>query len=118
ETRFRLGLTSRGVPEPDLQCPVECRSGWRYLDLAWPWARVAAEYDGFLPHTGRRAFAADRLRLRELADLGWEVRVYPSADLGRLNEIAADMCALFARRAAGTRRAQLLRHGRRRNSAT
>ena len=45
----------------------------RYLDLAWPDAKVAVEFDGFVPHSTRRVFDDDRARQNDLVADGWTV---------------------------------------------
>jgi very-short-patch-repair endonuclease len=45
----------------------------RYLDLAWPDAKVAVEFDGFVPHSTRRVFDDDRARQNDLVDDDWSV---------------------------------------------
>ncbi len=80
ESWTRWILLHAGLPRPELQFPV---SRGRYqlpyrLDLAWPTARVAVEYDGVDWHSGPEALERDRSRRNWLDDLGWAV-VYATA---------------------------------------
>jgi hypothetical protein len=43
----------------------------RCIDLAWPDQKVAAEFDGFVPHSSRRVFDDDRVRQNDLVDNDW-----------------------------------------------
>jgi very-short-patch-repair endonuclease len=62
-----------GLPEPRLNHRVRVGGRIRYLDLAWPEAKVAVEFDGFLPHSTRRVFDDDRARQNDLVADGWIV---------------------------------------------
>jgi hypothetical protein len=92
ETRLRLGLLARGVPPGVPQLRVVLVTGERVrLDLAWPGAMLALEYDGPEHRTitgqNRDAFRDARLR-----DLGWEIWRVTSAmllDVAALDELAA-----------------------------
>ncbi len=72
ETRLRLNLVLGGLPAPEVQYRV--RDGYGFVlarvDLAYPEARLAIEYDGAAHFTdfGSRA---DRRRDLTLADHGW-----------------------------------------------
>lgn len=92
ETRLRLGLLDRGVPPGIPQFRVVLATGERVrLDLAWPAAMLALEYDGPEHRTvagqNRDAFRDGRLR-----DLGWEIWRVTSAmllDAQAFDELAA-----------------------------
>jgi hypothetical protein len=92
ETRLRLGLLARGVPPAVPQFRVVLATGRRFrLDLAWPAALFALEYDGPEHRTiagqNRDAFRDGRLR-----DLGWEIAHVTSAmllDVAAFDELAA-----------------------------
>lgn len=74
ETWLRLLLIDAGLPRPETQIPVV--DGWRtvgILDMGWPTALVAAEYDGDHHRTDRRQYVKDIRRHRELERLGWLV---------------------------------------------
>jgi very-short-patch-repair endonuclease len=73
ETRLRVRLVLAGVPAPVTQYVVE-RDG-RFVarvDLAWPEAKVAVEYDG-LWHAADGQIHRDRQRLNRLVAAGWVV---------------------------------------------
>jgi very-short-patch-repair endonuclease len=72
ETRLRLNLVLGGLPVPDVQYRVHDDYGFvqARVDLAYPSARLAIEYDGE-PHFTPTRSRADRQRDLTLADLGW-----------------------------------------------
>jgi len=82
ESRTRLLLVLAGlfpVPQLDVHDP---HGRWvARVDLGFPAARVAVEYDGLLPHSGREAFVHDRRRQNLLLGAGWLVLRYTAADL-------------------------------------
>jgi len=64
-------LQLHGLPRPLRQYEVHVPgSGPRFLDLAYPEAKVAPEYDGRRDH-GARQWACDAGREDELASIGW-----------------------------------------------
>jgi very-short-patch-repair endonuclease len=62
-----------GLPRPEVNHRVRIGGRVRYLDLAWPRAKVAIEFDGFVPHSTRRVFDDDRARQNDLVADGWTV---------------------------------------------
>jgi very-short-patch-repair endonuclease len=62
-----------GLPSPEVNHRVRVGGRVRYLDLAWPDAKVAVEFDGFVPHSTRRVFDDDRARQNDLVADGWIV---------------------------------------------
>ena len=62
-----------GLPDPEINYRLRVGGRVRYLDLAWPDARVAVEFDGFVPHSTRRVFDDDRTRQNDLVDDEWAV---------------------------------------------
>lgn len=73
ESRTRVRLTLAGFPPPVPQYPLY--RGGRFvarLDLAWPEARVAVEYDG-LWHGQPGQLMKDRARLNRIHRAEWEV---------------------------------------------
>jgi hypothetical protein len=72
ETRLRLGLVRAGLPPPEVQFRVIDEYGYTLarLDLAYPEAKLAIEYDGAV-HFERRRAIRDRQRDAELAGYGW-----------------------------------------------
>jgi hypothetical protein len=84
ETRVRLRVVLAGLPEPVVQYDVFDASG-RFVarvDLAYPKARVALEYDGD-HHRERATFQRDAVRLNRLRLLGWTVLRFTSDDVLR-----------------------------------
>lgn len=83
ETRVRLLLVLAGLPEPEVNLSVRITgSGRRYrLDLAWPRARVAVEYDGRHHIDRSPQWQADLLRREELEGDRWRLIVLTAADL-------------------------------------
>lgn len=76
ESWVRLEIADRGLPRPEPQHWVMVDGVPTYrLDLAYPHARVAVEYDGEEFHTGAEARKHDRLRRKWLRDHGWTVIV-------------------------------------------
>lgn len=76
ESWTRLGIIDAGLPTPVPQywvC-VDGRPTYR-LDLAYPRARVAVEYDGREFHEGEVQREADKARRAWLRDNGWTVIV-------------------------------------------
>lgn len=76
ESRMRLAIVDAGLPRPQPQHWVTFggRPLFR-LDLAYPHARVAIEYDGREFHEGDDQRKADEARRRWLRDHGWTVIV-------------------------------------------
>ena len=62
-----------GLPPPSVNHQVRVNGRLRRLDLAWPHAKVAIEFDGFVPHSTRRVFDDDRARQNDLVAAGWTV---------------------------------------------
>lgn len=74
ESEARLVMHDGGLPRPELQYEiVDGNRELRRLDFAWPFAQVAAEYDGEAVHSGPEAMRRDRRRLAALQDIGWTV---------------------------------------------
>jgi very-short-patch-repair endonuclease len=80
ETRMRLAMLEGGLPRPVAQYEVRTPSGdfVGRVDLAYPEAKVAIEYDGAWHWKQRRADDRRRARLRAV---GWEVLVYDVDDV-------------------------------------
>jgi hypothetical protein len=74
ETRVRLELVSAGLPEPELNFDV-MQGGEKLacVDLAYPMARVALEYEGEHHLTDPGQWAQDIARYERLAAAGWTV---------------------------------------------
>ncbi|UAJ78471.1 hypothetical protein IT072_14555 [Leifsonia sp. ZF2019] len=74
ETRLRLLLIDAGLPMPDLN--REIRDGDVFVarvDLAYPTAKVALEYEGDIHRVDRDVWRKDLRRRERLADLGWRM---------------------------------------------
>ncbi|GAA2139558.1 DUF559 domain-containing protein [Nocardioides koreensis] len=81
ESWTRLEILDRGLPPPKLQHWVYVDGVPTYrLDLAYPHARVAIEYDGEEFHSSSADREADRLRRKWLRDHGWTVIVVTKHD--------------------------------------
>ena len=92
-----------GLPLPSSNYRVHVGGRDRYLDLAWPAEKVAAEFDGFVPHSSRRVFDDDRVRQNDLVDDDWL--------LFRLTKTALEVHALGAFDPIARALAKRLRHG-------
>jgi len=73
EARVLRIVRRLGLPTPKVNHRVRVGGRVRYLDLAWPDAKVAVEFDGFVPHSTRRVFDDDRVRQNDLVADGWTV---------------------------------------------
>lgn len=83
ETRLRLALTRRGLPQPELNHDVVADGRWiACVDLAYPEARVAIEYESDLHRTDARTFRKDLTRGEHLKDVGWWLVRATAEDLG------------------------------------
>jgi hypothetical protein len=97
ETRIRVLLVEWGLPRPVSQLSVYDHEGTFVgrLDLAFPNAMVAVEYDGAMHWEQRRADDRRRDRLR---DLGWVVLVYSAEDYyGRRDSICTEVARQLRR---------------------
>jgi hypothetical protein len=73
ETRLRLALAHAGLPEPQLNVPVELRAGVvRQPDLSFPEQQVAVEYEGEV-HSDAAQIVRDIAREEDFARAGWVV---------------------------------------------
>jgi very-short-patch-repair endonuclease len=75
ESWLRWVLVQSGLPRPQTQIPVLADDGFviAYLDMGWPEAMVAVEYDGDHHRTDRYQYVKD-IRRRELLErMGWIV---------------------------------------------
>lgn len=99
ESRSRVRLIRAGLPRP--VCQHEVYDGFgafvARLDMAWPDAKVAVEYDGAWHWSSRRYDDRRRDRLR---DLGWTVIVLSADDLASGADAFASRVARALRRAA------------------
>jgi hypothetical protein len=73
ETKLRLALEYVGLPEPQLNVPVELRAGVvRQPDLSYPEQKVAVEYEGE-GHSEAAQIVRDIAREEDFARAGWVV---------------------------------------------
>jgi len=83
ETRLRLALTRRGLPQPELNHDVVVDGHWvACVDLAYTEARVAIEYESDLHRTDDRTFRKDLTRGEHLKDVGWWLVRATADDVG------------------------------------
>ncbi|TQS40596.1 endonuclease domain-containing protein [Cryptosporangium phraense] len=81
ESRVRVRLILAGLPQPVPQYEVWLgRTFAGRVDLAWPAAKVALEYDG-AHHAEYGQFTRDRARLNRLVEAGWTVLHMTARDL-------------------------------------
>ena len=81
ETLTRLTVQRCGLPEPVLNHEVSVAGRKFLLDLAWPRARVAVEYNGSVHAREIRQYRDEMHRLSLLRDEGWDVTVLTWDDL-------------------------------------
>ncbi len=76
ESWLRLAIIDHGLPTPQSQWWIDVAGVPTYrLDLAYPFARVAVEYDGEEFHSGEAAESSDAERRDWLSRHGWRVIV-------------------------------------------
>lgn len=74
EVRLRRLLTGAGLPRPVPQHEIrDCGRLLARVDLAYPEARIAIEFDSDRWHSGRRRREADLERRNRLTAVGWHV---------------------------------------------
>lgn len=66
-------LRDAGLPLPVPQFPIDTRRGRKYIDFAYPDAKLAIEVDGWEVHGTRAAFENDRARQNEIEVIGYHV---------------------------------------------
>lgn len=83
ESRLRLDLRRSGLPSPEVQYEIRTADGvlLARVDLAYPEARLAVEYDG-ATHFSRRQRERDLRRDATLAVYGWQTLRFSRDDLG------------------------------------
>ncbi|WP_240183737.1 endonuclease domain-containing protein [Leifsonia aquatica] len=88
ETRLRLLLVEAGLPMPQLN--REIHDGDRFIarvDLAYPSARVALEYEGDIHRVDRDVWRKDIRRRERLEDLGWRMVRVTADDIAHPAEL-------------------------------
>ena len=78
EARVARLLVRAGLPRPEQQHPVRAGGRTYRLDLAYPQAQLAIEYDGWDFHSTREAFDRDRARANDLELAGWRILRFTS----------------------------------------
>ena len=91
ETRTRLGLVAHGLPEPQVQVPVETTEGRRHADLGYPSRKLLIEYQGEEHRSSRKRWLSDLTRVQLFQDAGYEVFLIGADD------VDPDCSALAAR---------------------
>lgn len=83
ESRLRLLLVDAGLPVPLLNHELRDASGAfvARIDLAYPRARVALEYEGDIHRVDRRTWQNDIRRRERVEDLGWRMVRVTADDL-------------------------------------
>lgn len=91
ETKVRIQLLSHGYPEPALNHPVlEVATGIEYyIDLAYPDAMIAIEYDSEDHRTDRKSWQHDINKTDVLHENGWKVIRVTFADYLRPRQFFA-----------------------------
>ncbi|MEU8240225.1 DUF559 domain-containing protein [Actinoplanes missouriensis] len=94
ETRLRLLVGDAGLPSPRPQCEIRDQRGKLIgrVDLGWPVARLAVEYEGD-HHRDRDQFRRDLARANALRLAGWTVLRFTSDDVNRHPEKTAGIVA-------------------------
>jgi very-short-patch-repair endonuclease len=91
---LRLG----GAPLPIPQWQVFDRGEFiARVDLAWPWLKLAVEYDGQW-HADRNQLARDRVRIRNLNAAGWYVYPVTRNDMWDLDQTVQAIKIVIAER--------------------
>ncbi|MFF1572977.1 endonuclease domain-containing protein [Leifsonia sp. NPDC058292] len=83
ETRLRLLLVARGLPEPELNHEIRSPAGafLARVDLAYPGRRLAIEYEGDVHRVDLNVFRRDIARRERVEDLGWRMLRVTADDL-------------------------------------
>jgi very-short-patch-repair endonuclease len=98
ERRIARLLVRAGLPRPVSQHPVRVAGRTFRIDLAYPDAMVAIEFDGWSFHGSRDAFDRDRVRGNALEVLGFLVLRFTAASSDE--DIVAAVRAALQRRSA------------------
>ena len=89
-------LRAHGFPEPTTQHEVVLDGHRHYVDVAYPEALLAIEYDGEQYHRTRRAFHADPLRRNRFEAAGWTYLVVTARSLRDPGELLAQLRLILA----------------------
>lgn len=88
ESWVRAMLARAGAPRPVCNLSIDVGGLTFRLDIAWPEAKLAVEYDGE-EHHGPRQREHDAWRRRLLNQAGWTIIVIRKGDLAGMDKIAA-----------------------------
>ncbi len=100
ESRLRITFLDAGLPPAVPQYEVRRNGEFvARVDLAWPAARVAVEYDG-AHHADPLQMRRDRRRLNALVDAGWLIIHATASDLYAPTTLIAQVRAALRGRAA------------------
>ncbi len=100
ESRIRVAVIRAGLPRPVPQFDVRVDGTFiARVDLAWPDAKVAVEYDGS-HHADVLQMRRDRRRLNSLVHAGWTVIHATAADLADPSTLLDQIRAALRRTAA------------------
>ncbi|WP_170977839.1 DUF559 domain-containing protein [Blastococcus sp. CCUG 61487] len=94
ESRVRVALVMAGL-QPVLQYEIETHEGLVHVDLAFPEARLAVEYEGAY-HFEEDQIVRDDARYARLRRAGWTVIRLSAADLRDLDAVVARIRAALA----------------------
>lgn len=97
ERRLLAAVRAQGLPVPSANPWVECGE----VDLYWPDALLAVEYDGEAVHRTTHAFHEDRRRDRIMAAKGVQVVRVTARDLEDPAALASELAEIRARRLGG-----------------
>jgi hypothetical protein len=100
ETRLRLLLADCGLPEPVVNLELHDTDGAfvARVDLAYPDARLALEYEGDIHRTDRVVWQRDIARRERVEDLGWRMVRITAADLASPSELVRRIRRLVRQR--------------------
>ncbi len=91
ESLLRVALLRQGLPEPDIQVPVQTSAGIRHADLGYPAARLLIEYQGDHHRTDQAQWREDLTRIQLFEDAGCRTIAVTAAEF-------SDDCAALAAR--------------------
>ncbi|MDQ3943765.1 MAG: hypothetical protein M3357_01130 [Actinomycetota bacterium] len=94
-------LTDAGLPAPVFEHPIVVNGHVYYLDLAWPWCRVAVECNDRGSHETAKAFLRDPMKRNRCERAGWIYLEFTWWDLvHNTAEVLAQVTAALQRAAA------------------
>ncbi|SOE03212.1 hypothetical protein [Blastococcus haudaquaticus] len=101
ESLVRHALVAGGLPEPEVQIPIQDRWGNEvaHADLGWERWKVALEYEG-RQHAEARQFGRDVDRYSLMGAGGWLVLRFAGRHLGRLDTVVDRAAAALRSRGA------------------